>query len=52
MPAPEPVSFCGGLIEQLRKPAQRQRVALGPKPCDHAVGAKRDIGVAAEFSRL
>src|SRR4029077_2487582 len=47
-----PNSFCGGLIEQMRKPAQRQRIALGSKPGDHAIGAKRDIGVVAKFLAL
>ena len=28
----DPGSFCGGLIEQMRKPAQRQRIALGSNP--------------------
>ena len=36
----------------MRKTAQRQRVPLGPKPGDHAIGAKRDIGVVAEFLAL
>ena len=47
-----PNSFCGGLIEQVRKAAQRQRIPLGSKPGDHAIGAKRDIGVMAEFFAL
>ena len=47
-----PNSFCDGRIEQMRKTAQRQRIPLGSKPGDHAIGAKRDIGVVAEFLAL
>src|SRR3954464_11712885 len=52
-PAPwNPNSFCGGLVEQMCETAQRQRIPLGSEPGDHAVGAKRDIGVMAEFLAL
>ena len=47
-----PNSFCGGLIEQMRKTAQRQRIPLSSKPGDHAVGAKRDIGVMTKVFAL
>src|SRR5260370_41757620 len=47
-----PNSFGGGLVEQMRETAQRQRISLGSKPGDHAIGAKRDIGVMAKFLAL
>src|SRR5258708_17130317 len=31
---------------------QCQRISLGSEPGDHAVGAKRDVGVVAEFLAL
>jgi len=36
----------------MRETLQRQRIPLGSKPRDHAVGAKRYIGVVAEFLAL
>src|SRR5260221_5934542 len=45
-------SFCSGFIEQMRKTAERQRITLGPKPRDNAVGAKRYEGAVAKFLAL
>src|SRR6266404_9066511 len=47
-----PNSFCIDLVEQMRKTSQRQRITLGSQPRDYAVGAKRYIGVVAEFLAL
>src|SRR5580704_14696720 len=47
-----PNSFYVGLVEQIRKTSQRQRIALSSKPRDYAVGAKRYIGVVTKFLAL
>src|SRR6476620_12131811 len=45
-------SFRGGLVAQMRKTAQRQRIPLSAEPGDHAIGAKRDVGAVAKLLAL